>query len=170
MTPAPEPEQIEAARKWLYLRSTDDIRESALNFHAEQLAAYAAHCIAEATAEKDAEIVRLSHELVEAEGALWRIFPNTHTIEYEGSSQKADPFEGSGETYHDAYLRVSARLAKLEAVAEAARDLSKAFRDDICRRDHHGYCQSHFLEEDCSKGSRVERLLKALSALEGEKE
>lgn len=33
------------------------------------------------------------------------------------------------------------------------------FKDDPCRYDHHGYCQSHFLEEDCS-------VKRAISALE----
>lgn len=43
----------------------------------------------------------------EAEAALWRIAPNTHTI------GTPDPFEGLGETYADAYRRVAAELAVL---------------------------------------------------------
>lgn len=108
-----------------------------------------------------AEIERLSHELVEAESALWRISPRTHTIEVQGGpcSQKPDPFEGPGETYADAYNRVNeeletwksvfpdvapervlpdrskleTRLAKLEAVAEAV--LSELSRNPSELRD-----------------------------------
>lgn len=165
MTPTPEPEQIEAARKWVL--DAYWLSEIILMSKLELCAAYAAHCVAEATAEKDAENERLraALEMMEAEAAAASLYCSIC-----GSCGE----EGCGCThkcvYAFAHPDVSERLAKLETIVEAARDLSEAFSDDLCRRDHHGYCQSHFLEEDCSKGSRVERLLKALSALDGEKE
>ena len=33
---------------------------------------------------------------------------------------------------------------------EALEALLKPFENDPCRLDHHGYCQAHFIEEDCS--------------------
>lgn len=50
-----------------------------------------------------AEIDRLRAEKAEAEAALWRIAPNVHTV-----GNNPDPFEGPGETYRDAYLRLRA--------------------------------------------------------------
>lgn len=44
-------------------------------------------------------------------------------------------------------------VAELEADNERLRkvlsNLLAPFADDECRKDHHGYCQAHFLEEDC---------------------
>lgn len=55
----PTPEQIEAAREWFdQCYNPDDYMSTV-----EILATYAAHCIAEATAEKDAEIARLRSAL-----------------------------------------------------------------------------------------------------------
>lgn len=56
---------------------------------------------AEARAEKvEADLARAVEERDEAQAALWRIPPNVHAV------PQADPFEGPGETYHDAYKRV----------------------------------------------------------------
>lgn len=38
---------------------------------------------------------------IDAEGALWRVVPNTHAVPQQ------DPFEGPGETYRDAYHRLA---------------------------------------------------------------
>jgi hypothetical protein len=149
-------EEITKAQEWCAEQWERDNPNSFIGYGT--LAAYAAHV----TAEKDKEIERLraALEMMEADALAASLYCSIC-----GSCGE----EGCGCThkcvYAFAHPGVSERLAKLEAVAEAARDLSKAFRDDICRRDHHGYCQSHFLEEDCS----VDRLLKALFALEGEK-
>lgn len=47
-----------------------------------------------------AELEALDHQLAEAQAALWRVAPNTHSL-----SGPADPFEGPGETYVEAYAR-----------------------------------------------------------------
>jgi hypothetical protein len=49
------------------------------------------------------------------------------------------------------------RIEKLEA---ALQNLVDAQGDDECWRDHHGYCQAHYLEEDCC-------VAEARKALEG---
>ena len=122
------------------------------------LAAYASYV----TAEKDAEIERLRAdlEMMEAEARGASLYCSIC-----GSCGE----EGCGCTHKCAYAfahpDVSERLAKLETIVEAARDLAKAFKGDPCRFDHHGNCQAHFLEEDCS----VERLKKSLTALDGDK-
>lgn len=60
-----------------------------------------------------ARLDRAEQQAIEAEAALWRIAPNTHTI------GTPDPFEGPGETYADAYHRVAAECDALrEALAE----------------------------------------------------
>lgn len=41
------------------------------------------------------------------------------------------------------------RLAALEAIAEAAKELDHIF-DAECRYDHHGFCQAHFVEKPCT--------------------
>lgn len=56
-------------------------------------------------------VERLEIDLTDAEGALWRVVPHTFSLCGED-----DPFEGSGETYHDAYKRVSADNQRLESV------------------------------------------------------
>lgn len=43
---------------------------------------------------------------IEAEAALWRIYPNSHNL------ANPDPFEGPGETYKAAYERTSELLAQ----------------------------------------------------------
>jgi hypothetical protein len=43
------------------------------------------------------------------------------------------------------------RIEALTAENERLRDLLKRnIDDDPCWLDHHGYCQAHYLEEDCS--------------------
>lgn len=69
--------------------------------------------LADARAAEAAEKARAD----DAEAALWRVFPNVHTVEIEGGSE-ADPFEGPGETYHDAYHREKARGDGLAATLE----------------------------------------------------
>lgn len=103
------PDDISNARTWLEDATEWEKVPQPLKAAIEGLVArYAAHV----TAEKDAEIEKLAHDLCDAEGALWRVFPNTHTIEVPGDpySQKPDPFEGPGETYADAYKRVNEEL------------------------------------------------------------
>ena len=39
--------------------------------------------------------------------------------------------------------------ARVKVLEEALRRLLTPFGDDACRLDHHGYCQEHFIEEDC---------------------
>lgn len=58
----------------------------------------------------DAEIARMTAALAEAEGAHWRVTPNTYTIpsEHPLGRTEADPMEGPGGTYRDAYQRVLA--------------------------------------------------------------
>lgn len=56
---------------------------------------------------------QLELRAIDAEGSLWRIGPDTHTI-----GGKPDPFEGPGETYHDAYLRVAVERDALKAQLE----------------------------------------------------
>ena len=46
---------------------------------------------------------------------------------------------------------VGERFKELVAENSALADLlARNIDDDPCRRDHHGYCQTHYLEEDCS--------------------
>lgn len=80
-----------------------------------------------AIAEKEREAAE--QRATEAEGALWRLFPNTHTVEIEGG-KKADPFEGPGETYHDAYFRVVAeRDAALQELAARKEENIRLFEE-----------------------------------------
>lgn len=51
---------------------------------------------------------RGAERLSEAQAALWRVAPDTFTIEALGAVK--DPFEGPGETYQAAYERVKADL------------------------------------------------------------
>ena len=46
----------------------------------------------------------------------------------------------------DETTRLQARVKVLE---DALQRLLAPFGDDACRLDHHGYCQEHFIEEDC---------------------
>lgn len=150
------PEEIAKAQEWCAEQWERDNPNSFIGYGT--LAAYAAHV----TAEKDKEIewLRAALEMMEAEARGASLYCSIC-----GSCGE----EGCGCTHKCVYAfdhpDVSERLAKLETIVEAARDLAKAFKGDPCRFDHHGNCQAHFLEEDCS----VERLLKALSALDGEK-
>lgn len=43
--------------------------------------------------------------------------------------------------------RIIAQAAEIERLRDL---LSRNIDDDPCWRDHHGYCQTHYLEEDCS--------------------
>jgi hypothetical protein len=71
------------------------------------------------------EIERLKQELYEAESAVWRIFPNVHTI-----GEFSDPFEGPGETYKDAYFREKLRADNAEAkIQELNLAYNKAIED-----------------------------------------
>ena len=56
----------------------------------------------------------LRRELAEAEAALWRITPNTYTL----APGIPDPFEGPGETYRDAYMRLRHELAEARGLLE----------------------------------------------------
>ncbi|CCG43380.1 hypothetical protein [Magnetospirillum molischianum] len=71
-------------------------------------------------------IERLERELAEAEGALWRVAPNTHTL----APGVPDLFEGPGETYRAAYERVLAErndfAARLATATEALEDATAA--------------------------------------------
>lgn len=56
---------------------------------------------------------------------------------------------------------LNALIERLEAENARLRGLLEEFvdvNDEPCWRDHHGYCQAHFLEESCL----VERSRKAL--------
>jgi len=51
-----------------------------------------------------------------------------------------------------AILQSDQQQAELKAHAEVLEGILAEFievNDDPCRYDHHGYCQAHFLEEDC---------------------
>ena len=62
----------------------------------------------------------------ELEQEVWRISPNVFTVEIEGG-QKADPFEGPGETYREAYNRTQQALERMtERAARYANGLEKA--------------------------------------------
>jgi|GEM_PF-5638032 len=52
------------------------------------------------------KITELEHDVAEAESALWRVQPDTHTV--GGVGDMHDPFEGPGETYKAAYERLRA--------------------------------------------------------------
>ena len=45
---------------------------------------------------------------------------------------------------------MQAILAERDALCAALARLVTDEQDDPCWYDHHGYCQAHFLEEDCS--------------------
>ena len=58
------------------------------------------------------------------EAALWRLMPNTHTIPCElNNFANPDPFEGPGETYHDAYHRVLKELHSMQEFEGIAKSL-----------------------------------------------
>jgi hypothetical protein len=43
------------------------------------------------------------------------------------------------------------RIEALTAENERLRELlARNIDDEPCWRDHHGYCQAHYIEEDCS--------------------
>lgn len=61
----------------------------------------------------------LQADLSEAQAAIWRVVPNTITVEGVGVDKGwpgADPFEGPGETYQAAYERVKADLDAARAL------------------------------------------------------
>ena len=61
------------------------------------------------------EIERLQYELCEAESAVWRVPPNTHTVSCElNNFKEPDPFEGPGETYKDAYNHLKEKTSMSE--------------------------------------------------------
>jgi hypothetical protein len=60
------------------------------------------------------EARQLRAELYDAECFKWRVRPDTHFI------PQKDPFEGPGETYRDAYERLSAERERLREALEGA--------------------------------------------------
>jgi hypothetical protein len=80
----------------------------------------------------------IEEALAQAESALWRIPPNVHTVSLKGTPP--DPFEGVGETYHDAYHRVEAELKSLQQQLAAA--LSKAEKQKAAARDWMGIARA----------------------------
>ena len=65
-----------------------------------------------------------------------------------------DPYQAG--RYRQASDRIEALTAEKEGLKEL---LKRNIDDEPCRLDHHGYCQAHYLEEDCSVAA-------ALAALE----
>lgn len=58
------------------------------------------------------------------EAAIWRLTPNTYTIPCElNNFAEPDPFEGPGETYHDAYHRVLKELHSIQEFEGIAKSL-----------------------------------------------
>lgn len=48
-------------------------------------------------------------------------------------------------------VALQSRIAELEAENARLRELlARNIDNEPCWRDHHGYCQAHYLEEDCS--------------------
>ncbi len=50
------------------------------------------------------------------------------------------------------YNNIQSNLSELEEQAQALVEIAKRFaevNDEKCRKDHHGYCQAHYLEENC---------------------
>ena len=68
-------------------------------------------------------VAELERELAEAESALWRVFPNSHSV----GKKLPDPFEGPDETYRAAHERMEKRLAELEGRINAACDAAEDF-------------------------------------------
>ena len=56
-------------------------------------------------------------------------------------------FITEGEEISDAISRIKAQAAEIEKLRGL---LSRNIDPDPCQLDHHGYCQTHYLEEDCS--------------------
>ena len=52
----------------------------------------------------------------------------------------------------DRYVHMKVVRERDEALKALGRLLAP-FEGDECRKDHHGYCQIHFLEEDCCVAS-----------------
>lgn len=52
-------------------------------------------------------------------------------------------------------------LAENERLRKVLSNLLAPFADDECRKDHHGYCQAHFLEEDCCVAAALRALTDA---------
>lgn len=78
-------------------------------------------------------IERLEVEKTEAEASLWRVFPNTHTVfvdEYH-LSKNPDPFEGKGETYKQAYERLSKEVRLWENMATKSGGQLQQVKDAI---------------------------------------
>jgi hypothetical protein len=44
---------------------------------------------------------------------------------------------------------ITALRDRVKVLEEALQGLLEPFKDDPCRLDHHGYCQTHFIEADC---------------------
>jgi len=60
----------------------------------------------------------------------------------------------------DLCSRIETAADRIERLEVALQNLVDAQGDDECWRDHHGYCQAHYLEEDCC-------VAEARKALEG---
>jgi hypothetical protein len=79
-------------------------------------------------------IQKLRMQVTDLEGAMWRIAPNVYSLPH-GENYKPDPFEGPGETYHDAFMRVSRErdallnLCGAEQTVEGAQTWMEAERD-----------------------------------------
>lgn len=81
--------------------------------------------------EKAAEALREAQERAEreklgrldAEGALWRVVPDTHSVPQQ------DPFEGPGETYRDAYDRLSTELEAQREITDRLAEENRRLRE-----------------------------------------
>lgn len=110
--------------------------------------------------------------LIPKGGCLWGAFP-TGTLrrwrkERNALRAKRDAIQAQAERYahdlrelraeHDCALETIRRYAEDLATLRAERDAAhlalanvlNAVDDGECRLDHHGYCQSHWLEDPCS--------------------
>lgn len=108
--------KLEAATKYgsdthgLLVSTEDRLREAQTALEAEHTA-------------RAEEKEQLEMQLADAESTLWRIAPNTYTLQVEGVlCDVPDPFEGPGETYRAAWIRE--RTAREQA--ERGRDLAVA--------------------------------------------
>jgi chromosome segregation ATPase len=126
--------------------TVDDVR-SAVNRLRLNLNDYTADMLEALAAERDALAARVAELDVERDAAR-------ETLMNAGIALHVAKREAT-----DAEAKLAASEALVERLREALDNLVACQGEDPCYYDHHGYCQAHYIEADCS-------VAKARAALE----
>lgn len=91
-------------------------------------------------------------DMVAAEAQAKKHYQTAYDYEMDLREAFATHRQQAAKAERDRLLRNSkARIQALTAEVERLRKLlQRNIDNEPCRLDHHGYCQTHYLEEDCS--------------------